>query len=670
MTTRDVRIAMTDGALLAAALYLPAADHPVPCLLEALPYRKDDVTAGYTPEYERLRDEFGYAVCRVDLRGTGSSTGIATDEYPPTEQRDLVEVIAWLAAQPWCSGAVGMYGTSYSGFNSIQVATHRPPALRAIVPIYATDDRYTDDVHYMGGVRRLLDIVDYPTYMVAMNALPPVPELNGDGWRDEWRRRLDRGVPWLLRWGAEPDDGPYWRHGSLRPDYGRITAATMIVAGWADGYRNNSLRTHAALTAAGTPARLLAGPWSHMSAETALPGPHVDLCREMARWFDRWLRGVDNGVGASTDLPGAEPSIVYFSRSWYPPEPDAPLVAGAWQAETAWPSPRVGEVTHRLGGGTRAHTPVAGTGTAAWNSCAGNLPYGQPTDQRYDDAASLTWQWPAGGVELLGHPRLALRLRCDQPVATASAKLCDVAPDGTSVLVTRALLNLAHRDSLGAGQPHGTAPQPLPVGTDVDVELEFEATAWTVAPGHLLRLALTGMDWPNTMAAPRPFTLVIDGDASALTLPVAAGPPAPAPTTLHTLANPEHPPVPDGSDPGGGASASPPPAPPVWRISDDVLARTTSAVVDHGSTYPARGGQCTDRYTGTVTIDRRTWRQTATSSASFQLSWGDITVRSRAHVAFTADERHTTTEVTLYAYEGDRPIAERTWRETHPRRLA
>src|ERR1051326_1244051 len=171
MSTRDVTIAMTDGVTLAATLYLPDAAAPQPCLLEALPYRKDDVTASYAPEYERLRDEFGYAVCRLDLRGTGSSPGGGTDEYAPAEQADLVEVIAWLAAQPWCDGNVGMYGTSYSGFNSIQIAMRRPPALRAIVPIYATDDRFTDDVHYMGGVRRLLDVVDYPTYMVAMNAL-------------------------------------------------------------------------------------------------------------------------------------------------------------------------------------------------------------------------------------------------------------------------------------------------------------------------------------------------------------------------------------------------------------------------------------------------------------------------------------------------------------------
>ncbi len=175
----DVRIPMADGIELAATLYLPASDEAVPCILEALPYRKDDLTAYYRPEYVRLRDEHGYAVARVDVRGTGSSQGMATDEYPVQEQQDLCEVIAWLAAQPWCSGSIGMYGTSYSGFNSLQAAAERPPALKAVIAIYATDDRYTDDVHYMGGSLRVLDLVDYPLYMVAMNALAARADLVG-----------------------------------------------------------------------------------------------------------------------------------------------------------------------------------------------------------------------------------------------------------------------------------------------------------------------------------------------------------------------------------------------------------------------------------------------------------------------------------------------------------
>jgi putative CocE/NonD family hydrolase len=220
---------MDDGVRLAASLYLPTSDTPQPCLLEAPLYRKDDLTSSYADEYVRLRDEFGFAVCRVDLRGTGSSEGNACDEYPLREQEDL------LADQPWCNGNVGMWGTSYSGFNSIQVAARRPAALKAIAPIYATDDRYTDDVHYMGGSLRLLDVVDYPAYM---NALPPVASVFGDAWREEWLARIERAEPWLLRWLTEQTDSEYRRHGSLRPDYARVEVPTMIVAGWADAPKN------------------------------------------------------------------------------------------------------------------------------------------------------------------------------------------------------------------------------------------------------------------------------------------------------------------------------------------------------------------------------------------------------------------------------------------------
>ncbi len=652
-------IPMDDGVRLAATLYLPAGGAPVPCLLETLPYRKDDVTASYVADYERLRDEYGYAVCRVDLRGTGSSEGAATDEYPAREQDDLCAVIAWLAAQPWCDGGVGMFGTSYSGFNSIQVAARRPPALKAIVPVYATDDRYTDDVHYLGGARRLLDLVDYPTYMVAMNALPPVPEVFGAGWREEWKRRIDENPPWLLRWTEEQTGGGYWRHGSLRPEYAAVRVPTMIVAGWADGYRNNTFRTYQALTAAGTPVRLLAGPWSHMSTATALPGPHIDLTAEMVRWWDRWLRGRDTGIGASTDEPGGEPAIVYFAREFTAPEPDAVVVNGRWQAERAWPSPRVAEWARPLDGGPGGaerpspivHRVRPDVGTAAWNSCAGQLPYGQPTDQRYADAACLTWEWPADGdgLELLGHARLAARVAADRPVASLAARLCDVAPDGTSVLITRGLLNLTHREG-------HEEPVPLTPGEFVDATVELEATSWRVRPGHRLRLAVTGVDWPNSIAPPRPVTLTLDAGASTLHLPVAADEAEPAPAALPHLPPP---PVPET-------------AAITWRISDDVLARVTSCTVDHGSTYPVVGpGSCTDRYTGTVTVDRRTWGQTATSGAVFEIAWpGHPVVRAEATVEFRADADGFDTTVTVAATEDGALVGSRTWHQRLRRNLA
>jgi hypothetical protein len=150
-------------------------------------------------------------------------------------------------------------------------------------------------------------------------------------------------------------------------------------------------------------------------------------------------------------------------------------------------------------------------------------------------------------------------------------------------------------------------------------------------------------------------TLTVDSDASVLRLPVATGPAAPAPAAIRHLDPP----------PAGDHSAI------TWRITDDVLARLTSATVDHGSTYDITGpGSCTDRYAGTVTVDRRTWEQTATSTASFVIEWPEATVRADTSVRFTADAERFGLTVTVSAAEGDVELATRTWERSLPRRLA
>src|SRR5262245_35915120 len=436
----------------------------------------DDLTASYASEYERLCEEGGFAVCRLDIRGTGSSEGIAIDEYTRDEHADICDTIAWLARQEWSNGRVGMYGTSWSGFNSIQVACERPPALHAIVPIYATDDRYTDDVHYMGGALKAVDLVDWELYMVACNLLPPVPAVFGRGWRDEWLRRIEKTEPWLLRWLEEQVDGPYWRHGSLRPGYERITCPTMIVAGWADGYRNNTFRTFEALRCA---KRLVIGPWSHMSQATSLPGPHIDLVPELVRWFGRWLRDDRNGIDT-------EPPIAVFARRSTRPAPALAEMRGEWRSEPTWPPVRLQTIALRPAGGGADELHARGdVGGTAWISCAAKLPWGQPDDQRPDDVLSLTYDWEPLTAELdvMGHAIVRLDVTVHAPVAYLSAKLCDVFPDGTSALVTRGFLNLTHRNG------HET-PEALEPGATVSVEIELEATSWIFEEGHRVRLAL------------------------------------------------------------------------------------------------------------------------------------------------------------------------------------
>jgi predicted acyl esterase len=622
---------MSDGVELAATLYLPASPDPQPCLLEALPYRKDDLTSSYSASYESLRDDHRYAVCRLDLRGTGSSGGDALDEYQPTEQRDLAEVIAWLAAQEWCDGQVGMWGTSYSGFNSLQMACEQPPALKAICAIYATDDRWTDDVHWRGGALRLVDLVDYDHYMTPMCVLPPVPAVWGDGWHREWVRRLTTNEPWVLTWLRESRHGAYWDHGSVRlggstAGYERIRIPTMVVAGWADGYRNNTFRTVARLAETGTPHRLLAGPWAHADPTTAMPGPRIDFAAELAGWFDHWLRGTGEH----------EDGCDVFVRTSTVPEIDLDRHEGSWVRLPSVPPTSVIEVPLA---GPRSLATIADVGTSAWIDCAGHLPWGLSGDQRLDDARSLTWDLAPPDGPVVGHPRLRVRLSADQPAASLSVKLCDVFPDGTSALVTRGSLDLAFRGSVHS------APTPLEPGTAYDVVVDLDACAYQWSPGQTLRVSIAGADWPNTIAPPQPVTLTVHD--AVLELPVLEGTwPAPS-----FGAGAEHS---NESDEGVA-----------WEVHDDVLHRVTSASTRSVSEYETPyDGRALEDYRGEVRVDRRTFAQQAHADTTYELSWPGVDIRVRSVMDVAIEDGRVGVTIDTWAWDGGTEISHRSWKET------
>jgi uncharacterized protein len=639
----EARIPMDDGVDLSATLYLPdQAGRPEPCILEALPYRKDDLTSSYRPDYVRLRDEHGYAVCRLDLRGTGSSGGDATDEYPRREQQDLRLVIDWLADQPWCDGSIGMYGTSYSGFNSLQMACERPEPLKAIIAIYGSDDRYTDDVHYRGGILKVLDLVDYCHYMTPMTALPPVPAVWGDGWRAEWVRRLETVEPWALTWLHEQLDGPYWRHGSVRPGYERIECPTMVIAGWADGYRNNSFRLMERLRSHGVPHRLLAGPWAHAATESAQPGPRVDSMPEMVAWWDRWLRGIDNGV--DDGLSSGRPSTTCFVRSSTRPSAMLDTQKGFWVREE-WPSPRVTARARPLEG-RPPYTVRPDVGVDAWIDCAGHLPWGQSGDQRFDDAASLTWDWHAESVVLMGQPTLRLQISADRPSAYLSVKLCDVFADGTSALVSRGTRNLACRNGF-------QAVEPLERGKVYDVEVELDACAYAFDPGQRMRVSVAGADWPNTAAPGHPVTLTVH--RGELDLPVWTGP---SPYDEPVLA-----PGGDSSEDASGIT---------WKVERDVLAETTACVVDHGSTYDIPyGGTASEHYQGRVSVNRDSFEQATNATTTFTLRWPEVEVSTVASMDVTIAAESLDVVIDLTVDEagpsGQSRLGTRHWHQSIPR---
>jgi uncharacterized protein len=637
-----LHLTMSDGVRIAVSLHLPEGEPPWPVVFEARPYRKDDISWS-APIYRRLCDEGNLAVCRVDVRGTGSSEGVAEDEYTARELQDHVETIRWLADADWSNGNVGMYGTSYSGFNSLQVAALAPEPLKAIIPIFATDRRYTDDVHFGGGVRRGIDFLDYPLMMVAMNALPPVPSVFGEGWREEWLRRIDANDPWELHWLEHQNEDAYWRHGSVAFDYSPIRAATMIIAGHADGYHNMAFR---AFEGIGAPTRLLFGPWSHMSPRVSMPGPRIDHVPEMIRWWNRWLRGEENGV--DTEAP-----IAMFVRRSTRPAADLDAYEGEWRSIQKWPPDGLQGDTRALttastNAGTIAIRGDVGVTGSIW--CAADLPFGTPWDQRADEAFSLVFDWPAleEPMTIVGHPAVELTIASSVRVAFASVKLCDVFPDGTSALVTRGILNLTHRAS------HET-PEALVPDEPVRAQIELDATAWTWEPGHVVRLDIAGSDFPSSWPPPQAGTLRVDPASSTLTLP------------RIDLAASEQPVFIAGDDTAHHPDHV------TWEVRDDVVGRIRRVAIDHGGVRGSKdndGARITDRYGGEIGVR---WDEPGTAWAeggvTFELEWPEVTVKTASHGRLETDADTWRLKLEVEVSENGELIRSRRWERTIPRDL-
>jgi uncharacterized protein len=524
-TVREIEntwIPMPDGVKLAARIWLPeGGPHPVPAIFNYCPYFArlftrpgDDTRFPYYASH-------GYACVRVDIRGSGNSEGKPLDEYVKQEQDDGVEIIKWIAAQPWCNGSVGMEGISWSGFNTLQVAARRPPALKAIISHCSTDDRYADDAHYKGGCI-VNDMLGWGTEFLAIQGKPSDPAITGvEGWRERWLERLNAIEFNLGTWLTHQHRDAFWKHASVIEDYSQIACPVYTIGGWVDGYKNSVFRLLSGLK---VPCKGLVGPWTHIYPHIGVPGPAIGYLDEALRWWDHWLKDVATGIMD-------EPRL----RVWMQDksaEPDEPNVPGRWVAEEHWPSPRLTERKYFLNGARRLDAsaskeerldlaPLQTVGGASGQWCpsgAGtskDLKIDLPLDQRLDDARSLVFDSAplVEPLEILGGPVVTLTLAVDKPVAFVAVRLNEVRPTGESSRVTYGILNLCQRDS-------SASPAALEPGRRYTVRVRLDHVARRFQPGNSIRVAISTTYWPLIVSSPEPVVLSLFAGSSELTLPV------------------------------------------------------------------------------------------------------------------------------------------------------
>lgn len=515
-----VLIPMRDGVRLSAHIHRPDSAEPVPAIVQATPYRKGPL-ATRTPH---PIVEHGYATLTFDIRGTGDSEGWNDAIYSDNERQDGYDVIEWVASQPWCNGNVGMWGISFGAVACLQMARAAPPHLKAIVAYSGTDDPYTDWT-CPGGSPRPYMYLNYAPIMAAANFSPPDPAEVGERWAEIWAQRLEHNVPWGLSFIQNLTRNAFWEERALRDHYDRVRCAVMVVCGWADWYPTPLLRTFAHLKG---PKRALIGPWSHQYPDAGVPGPRIDWLREVLKWFDYWLKGIDTGVLQ-------EPPVTVFVREYSKPSTLLLEDRGAFHCEMEWPPARArstplylapeGQLRHQPPAAAAGehrdeliYDPRVGVSTGFHGGGPFNVNWAMPLDQRLDEMHALVYTTEPleEDMEIGGTPRAVLYLSSTAPITFLAVKLCDVAPDGTSALVTKGYLNVTHRES-------HAIPSLIEPGQVYRLEVELLACAYRFQKGHRLRLSIASADFLNAWPTPDPCTNFIHYSAerpSCLMLPV------------------------------------------------------------------------------------------------------------------------------------------------------
>lgn len=482
----------------------------------------------------------GYAVVVVERSGTGASSGVA-DLSHAAAAAEASAILDWIAAQPWSNGRIGMYGESFQAMVQFAAASAGNPHLKAIFPASSSFDAY--DLTFSGGVYNK-GFQSFFTWAMAFleRVVTPV-DADRDGTQlakvvAERRghtagEQSTRFKDFPFRDSATSQGRLFWRVGSVHAlveDVNRANVPAYLTTGWYDIFPSDALLLYRNLT---VPKRLTVRPIDHSLADEA--GGDLDYAAEAHRWFDYWLKGIDNGILR-------EAPIHYYVMG-------APKES-AWRASAAWPPADVAAQRLYLGEASslvpeppavadaadaRTVDYSASTGTKSrWRAI--NWPHEYP-DMRANDAKGLSYTsapLPAD-MEVVGHPVLRVWLAADAPDADAFAYLEEVDGEGRSIYVTEGNLRASHRETGEApydnlGLPYHRhardAVQSLEPGRPVELAFRLQPTAHRFAKGNRLRVTLAFADADNFETpvlepAPRVRVLRDAQHASFIELPLA-----------------------------------------------------------------------------------------------------------------------------------------------------
>lgn len=504
---------MPDGVRLSARIWWPEGRGPFPAILEYIPYRKRDMVRARDERNHPYFAAHGYVCLRVDMRGSGDSEGHMPDMYSDDELADARHVIEWIAEQDWCSGRVGMFGTSWGGTASLQAAVDAPGPLKAVIANCATADRFEDDIHWTGGAL-LTDSFEWGATLPAILAAPPDAATVGDRWRDQWEERLRNLSFPLDAWIRHRIRGEYWRHGSVKFSAGRLSCPILSIGGWADRYSNSVIGL---VQARPDICWGVVGPWGHHYPDQGEPGPAIGFQDLALEWWDYWL-------GDETGVVRNWPHLRLWRREFDPPVDRLAMRNGEWIEATG--DEEFDGVTLFLSEDSLANQPPTETQSLEipndlrQGECAGDTGYfgrvgGMPLNQSADDSRSLYFDSTPleEDLDLVGHAELSCEITRDLAEAQFVCRLCEVTPDGRSNLVVRQVCNLALDGTLNAVSP-------ISAGKPVRYRIRLPSTAYRFARGNRIRLALGTSYWPLVWPASRPASVGVLTRGAQLNMPV------------------------------------------------------------------------------------------------------------------------------------------------------